>query len=103
MNVIVFLIITVIAAWIFHAHLKKFFIACLLSGLVASTLYQVIGFILFGYLDPFFLIAWIVGFIIATGISALIGIRVQTIKKRKNSAEQAGPGYPPQGVGSPDP
>ena len=40
-----------------------------------------------------------IGTIILTGIYLARLIR----KNRKQSAEQGGPGYPPQGVGSPDP
>ena len=42
------------------------------------------------------------GWIPATIYVAILSLVNMLIKKRK-TAEQAGPGYPPQGVGSPDP
>jgi membrane protein DedA with SNARE-associated domain len=56
-----------------HMRLKKFLLACLIASFSTTILFQVLGFIVLGYLDPFFIIATITTFTIALCISLFVG------------------------------
>jgi len=54
----------------------------ILAALTASILFQVIGFFVLGYLDPFFLIAFVNTLIISFIISVLVGVPFAYLRKK---------------------
>ena len=79
----IFIISGFIVASLIHAKLKKFFLACLLSSILISVVYQLIGILVLGYLDPFFMIAFINTTIIAFIISIISGIPFAYMRRKK--------------------
>ena len=72
--IMVFCFISIVISFIFHKKIKKYVLASFLSSLVTVIIYQIVGCIILGYLDPFFLIAAIYSFIVALVISFVIGL-----------------------------
>jgi len=70
----VLVIISVLVGIIAHYNIKQYSKALILSGLISSVLFQVAAWIYIGYLDPFFIIALVTGMIIASLISAVVGL-----------------------------
>ena len=83
-SIAVFVLLCLISAFSFHYVLKNFLISSILSALAASLLFQVIGFFVLGYLDPFFLIAFTFSLVISFPISILIGILFVYHRKKAN-------------------
>lgn len=69
----VFLSVSLAFSIFSHMRIKNFLLACILAALGTAIIFQVLGFIVMGYLDPFFIIALIITFAIALGIAALVG------------------------------
>ncbi len=72
--IITFCLISIGISYLFHKKVKKYIFACLFAAIISSLIYQLIGFLVLGYLDPFFLIAFIGGAAIAFVIAMLTGI-----------------------------
>ena len=70
----VFVAISALTAVVCHAAIRFYVIASVLAGLVASLLYQVLAYVYAGFLDPFFMIAFVTGFVAATVISFIVGV-----------------------------
>jgi hypothetical protein len=60
-------------------------VSSVLSALAASLLFQVIGFFALGYLDPFFLIAFVTTLVISFAASMLVGIPFAYYRKEKST------------------
>ena len=76
--------ISILLAIGFHYKLKSPIVATILSTFSASIAFQVIAYIHIGYLDPFFIIAFILSSGITFLISLLVGIPF-TYYRRKRS------------------
>ena len=64
----------------------------MLSAFISTILFQVVGYLVVGYLDPFFLIALIGGWIISFIISLIIGFLFlpSEEEKRRRKSENNG-------------
>jgi hypothetical protein len=69
-------------AYLIHKKINRYIIACIVASIVSSISYQLIGFVILGYLDPFFLIASVIGAIVAFLIALLTGIPVVYYRKK---------------------
>jgi hypothetical protein len=78
--IIVFFIIAIIISYLVHKKIKNYLLACVMAGILSSVIYQIIGFIVIGYLDPFYLMAFYFGTVIAFFTAMLIGFPIK--KKR---------------------
>ena len=65
--------ISVGTALLFHLKLRRFWVASILAAVTASVTFQFIGYLVLGYLDPFFMIALVTGGILALIIAAVVG------------------------------
>ena len=74
--------VSVMSALIFHIKLKRFWVASVLAALTASIIFQVIGYLVLGYLDPFFMIALVTGGLVALILAGLVGLSVRYFRKR---------------------
>ena len=72
-GIIVFALLSIASAIFFHFKFQKLLMASFLSALTASFVFQMIGFFVVGYLDPFFFIAFMSTFIISFVFSILVG------------------------------
>jgi hypothetical protein len=66
-------LLLVTTAIICHRLIRPFWLAVGLAGPLASFLYQVLGYIELGYLDPFFMIAFATVTVYAWFGAALVG------------------------------
>ena len=73
-SIIVFIMMTLVIALSFHYKIERFLVSSLLAALVASILFQIVGFFVLGYLDPFFLIAFASTLALSFIISILVGL-----------------------------
>lgn len=72
-----FIVIGVSISIISHKYIKIYLLACIVSGVITITIYQIIHFFIVGYLDPYFQIVFIIGGSIAFLISVIVGIPVR--------------------------
>ena len=75
-GILILLGISVLVATVTHCLCRRYIIACFLSAVVATLLFQTVAFLRLGYLDPFLLIAVAVGgslsFSIALGVGGVV-------------------------------
>jgi peptidoglycan/LPS O-acetylase OafA/YrhL len=57
-----------------HALLRRWFLACVASGVAFSLIIQAIAFLRAGHLDPFFPIALVVGCLLGFAAAAPVGL-----------------------------
>ncbi len=74
MNILVFVTLSILSSAACHYFFKTYIIAAVLSAFVVSISFQVFAYAVVGYLDPFFIVALIVGWLISFFISLLIGL-----------------------------
>ncbi len=73
-GIIVFVIIKLLVASVCHIAIRFFWLATLVSAVSSSILFNIAATIHQGYLDKFFLIAFIMAAFFAFVISSLIGL-----------------------------
>ena len=83
LGIAIFIIIGFIVSFYLHRRLKKFVLACLLSSIITSVTYQLIGIVVLGYLDPFFMIAFMNTTIIAFIIAVIVGIPFAYMRRKE--------------------
>ena len=74
--------IAAICSIVSHLLIKQFTISVLVSGLVGALLFQFAAYIHHGHVEPFYLFAAFVSFLVSCIISSIIGC---FIFKRRNS------------------
>ena len=71
--VIVFFGLAVTVAIVVHWRWRRYVWASLLSGAITALLYQGAGFCVIGYIDPFFIIALPILYIMSASVAFAIG------------------------------
>ncbi len=90
MAAIVFVSIAIVCALILHWRVRSFFLASIISGPVASLIFQGVITVQLGYMDPFALIAVVVGAFYAWLIAIMVGLPFLGVRsKRRGSDHQA--------------
>ena len=85
-GIIVFVVMALLSASFFHYKWDNFWTSSVLAAVVASTLFQLVGYFVLGYLDPFFMIAFTISLAVSFTISVIVGLLfVINRKKRKSS------------------
>ena len=79
----IFLLITVICSLLIHGYLKRYFIGSILAAFISTAIFQVLGYLVVGYLDPFFLIALVSGLCISFIVSLIVGLPFLYFGKRR--------------------
>ena len=74
--------ISVTVAVIAHMLIRNYFVAVPVAAVAASGIFQVVVFIELGYLDPFFLIAFVVGAAYAVLVAAGVGVPFVLVRRR---------------------
>ena len=62
-----------------------FLLISLVAGALSSLIFQIVGFFVLGYLDPFVVVAFVLGLLAGTAISILIGFVFRSINKKASS------------------
>lgn len=70
-----------------HYKINNTLYASILSAIVASLTFQIIGYFVVGYLDPFFIPALVIGAGIAFCIALVIGLPFTYIRRTKQNQE----------------
>jgi len=73
----------VIVALICHRLIKSYLIASLIAGPAASLAVQVVAYFDAGYLDPFFLVAFVTGTLISFGVALVVGLPFKWVRSKK--------------------
>jgi hypothetical protein len=87
MGLLVFLLLTLISAVLWHRFLPKYSIAVVGAMLSAVLLFQGVAFVQLGYLDPFAPIAALTSGGMALIVSLLVGLPIRA--RRRANAERA--------------
>lgn len=82
MNVLVFVVLVILSSIGSHLLLKSYISAALLSSVIAAVCFQVFAYIAQGYLDPLFIIAFVVSWLISLVSALVIGIPFFLERKR---------------------
>jgi len=82
-SLLMFCILSICFAAGAHAKIKKYLIASILSAVASSIAFQIIGYFVLGYLDPFFLIALVTAALVSFVIALLTGIPFCMIRNKK--------------------
>jgi hypothetical protein len=72
--IVVFIFLTIFFAILFNKKMQSIFIATILAALTSSIVFQIIGFIITGYMDPFLPTAFVNSLPIALVISSIVGV-----------------------------
>lgn len=67
-----------------HLRTREFPVACLLSAIIASLLFQLLEVLMSGYLDTFFAIALVNSTFLALGTSVVVARVLLMIRRRKS-------------------
>ena len=76
-------VISVLSALAYHFKVQNYLVASVLAAITASVVFQIIGYLVEGYLDPFFIVATILGGVVALIIALVVGIPVSWFRKKK--------------------
>jgi hypothetical protein len=88
--IIVFAVLSITVSFFVHKKFNSLLAGSLSSSVIVVVVYQIIGFVILGYLDPFFLIASQRIFVIAFIASMLVGLIIKkSAKKGQKGAEDS--------------
>ncbi|KQC08352.1 MAG: hypothetical protein APR62_04875 [Smithella sp. SDB] len=74
LSLIIFVMLSIINAFLFHRKIANYFVVCIASSIVTVLIYQIMGIIITGYLDPFFIYGLITEMVLSFIIAIIIGI-----------------------------
>lgn len=74
MNILIFLVISVMSSIFCHVLIKSYIPAAFFSSVTTAVCFQFLGYFVVGYLDPLFIVALIITWLISFIIALLIGI-----------------------------
>jgi hypothetical protein len=74
MNILVFVVLVILSSIGSHLLLKSYVAAALLASFVAAICFQLFAYVAQGYLDPLFVVAFIVSWLVSLIAALVIGI-----------------------------
>lgn len=80
---IAFFLFAVCLAALFHWRMRRFIIASLLAAFLAAVAFQIVGYFVLGYLDPFVLIALVVSMVLAFAIAVVVGLLLRLARRER--------------------
>ena len=88
-GILIFGVISIISATIWHTFLIRFSIAILGAAITAAFAFQFFSYIKFGYLDPFFVISIFTTTIAAFVIAIFVGLPFRVWRKNNGTSGRA--------------
>ncbi|MBH2044056.1 MAG: hypothetical protein I8H87_11135 [Comamonadaceae bacterium] len=82
MALVVFFLIAVISATVWHHYVSRYLAAALGATGTTVVLFQAVAFLQLGHLDPFFPIAVITSSLVALPLSLLVGLPIRVRRRR---------------------
>ena len=70
-------------ALVAHRVLRSYILASFGAAMIASVVFQCVIYLQLGYLDPFFMIALVVGGVVALVVAAIVGIPFLWVRRKK--------------------
>lgn len=83
----IFLVIGVAAAVACHWKLKKYVAASLLAGLTGTVVYQIVDYAIAGYMDPYFLMSMVNGFVAYVILAFVVGMAFVYMRKNNSAPD----------------
>lgn len=83
LDIAFFLVLAVATSVGFHCLIKSYLFASVWSAVAATLALQLVDYFEAGSLDPFFLVAAIISWLVALGISLLIGLPFVLCRRRR--------------------
>ena len=74
MSILVFVVLVILSSVGSHLLLKSYIAAALMASVIAAICFQMFAYIAQGYLDPLFLVAFIISWLISFISALVIGI-----------------------------
>ena len=69
----IFLFVAIGTSLVSHILIKTYLVASVMAGFLSSLIYQIVAYLYAGYLDPFFVVAFITGSIASFIIALIVG------------------------------
>lgn len=82
---IIFCILNLVVSVISHKKIRNYLIACIVSSLICSLTYQIVGFFVMGGLDLFFLDVLVKSAMISFVFAVIVGIPFYRKRLKENS------------------
>ncbi len=79
----VFIITCVSISLIMHIFIRTYWLGSVVSAALGTIIFQIFAYFNLGYLDPFFIIALIVGYFAALILSFIVGLPYFLLRRRK--------------------
>jgi F0F1-type ATP synthase assembly protein I len=83
LSFIFFILLSICSALLFYRIISNYFIAWFVSAFLTSLVFQIVGYVVIGYWDPFIIIAFFIGLFLALIISAIVGVLVKKHRDQK--------------------
>ena len=81
--IITFLTLVIIGSCLIHRWLRIYVVAAIVNASLCTILYQILGYFIVGYLDPFWMIALVLGWILAFFMSLIIGLPFLYVRRKR--------------------
>jgi hypothetical protein len=82
-GIILLILISVIVALVTHGLFRRFWAASAIAAVISTSVFNVVATIRQGYLDKFFLVAFLVGGLFALVISVVVGLGFRLVRRSK--------------------
>lgn len=80
---LIFVVLSIICSILAHKFIKSYLAAVIVSTVTVTLLFQGLGFLIMGYIDPFFIFAMIFSGVYAALISSFVGIPFAYMRRKK--------------------
>ena len=86
-GMLVLAIASVGSAIVVHAFIRNYLKACTIAAVVATIVFQVAAYVHLGHLDPFAIVALVVGGAVAFVAALVVGLPYRVVRSRNASGE----------------
>jgi len=83
---ITFIVLSTLIAVLCHRKITNFILSCIIAGIIAVVIYQLLSTLILGYLDPFFFVA--LPRLLVTGIVLAVFVGIPFIYTRRNAKDK---------------
>ena len=86
-SLIIFVVLSIGISLLLHKNVTKYLLACISSSIATVSIYQILGIMIIGYLDPFFIYGLIAEIIVSLIIAIFVGIPFLYFRFKKSRNE----------------
>ena len=83
-SIVTFAVLTVIANVVCYRFMNSRLVAAFSAACMVAISFQVVGYVVQGYLDPFFTVAFVMSWVVSFGLSLMIAF-VLVLRGRRSS------------------